>query len=75
MWKPGNSVPGRGPSLCKNKKGNSVLKAREFELVEMCGREMAELSLERWTWAPSRSTLEAKWKRVYPVSNSKSPKA
>ena len=53
MWKRGTVFRAEGPSMYKDKEGNSVLKEREFRVVEMCGREMAGLSLEKWIWAPS----------------------
>lgn len=62
------------PSMCKDKEGNNVLRERENSGLLRCrghGREMAELSLKAWIWAPSSSTLDAMRKRD-PAANRES---
>ena len=77
LWEWWSSVPGRGPSMCKDKEGNSVLKERGFRAVEIqrAWEGNGRVSLERWIWAPSWSILDAVWKRFYPVGSRESLKA
>lgn len=76
VWKWGSHCPGRGgSSTCKDKEGNNVWKEREHSVLLRCrgpGREMAGLRLEGWIWAPSWSTSDAMWKRLYLAGNRES---